>query len=108
MVKLMFGGDAALEYAWVSLRARVAKVRSGELERGASAVEWVVISMIVVTIVAVVGYVISQAEGTFDINTVMAGILVLTAFALLLDAAVGRIETRLMKWQPRSGETERL
>jgi len=64
MVKLMFGGDAALEYAWVSLRARVAKVRSGELERGASAVEWVVISMIVVTIVAVVGYVISQALQT--------------------------------------------
>lgn len=55
-----------------------------------------------------VGYLILQAEGTFDINTVMAGILVLTAFALLLDAAVGRIERRLMKWQPRSGETEKL
>ena len=54
------------------------------------------------------GYLILQAEGTFDINTVMAGILVLTAFALLLDAAVGRIERSLMKWQPRSGETERL
>jgi len=57
----LFGGDAALQYAWVSLRARIARVRSGELERGASAVEWVVISMIVVTIVAVVGYVISDA-----------------------------------------------
>lgn len=55
-----------------------------------------------------VGYLILQAEGAFDINTVMAGILVLTAFALLLDAAVGRIERRLMKWQPRSGETEKL
>jgi NitT/TauT family transport system permease protein len=55
-----------------------------------------------------VGYLILQAEGTFDINTVMAGILVLTAFALLLDAAVGRIEKRLMKWQPRAAETERL
>ena len=29
-----------------------------------------------------VGYLILQAEGTFDINTVFAGILVLTAFAL--------------------------
>ncbi len=57
----LFGGDAALQYALVSLRARIARVRSGELERGASAVEWVVISMIVVTIVAVVGFVISQA-----------------------------------------------
>ena len=55
-----------------------------------------------------VGYLILQAEGTFDINTVMAGILVLTAFALVLDAAVGRIERRLMKWQPRAGETEKL
>lgn len=55
-----------------------------------------------------VGYLILQAEGAFDINTVMAGILVLTAFALALDAAVGRIERRLMKWQPRAGETEKL
>jgi NitT/TauT family transport system permease protein len=55
-----------------------------------------------------VGYLILQAEGSFDINTVMAGIVVLTAFALVLDAAVGRIEKRLMKWQPRSGETEKL
>ncbi len=55
-----------------------------------------------------VGYLILQAEGSFDINTVMAGIVVLTAFALVLDALVGRVETRLMKWQPRAGETERL
>ena len=47
-----------------------------------------------------VGYLILQAEGTFDINTVFAGIMVLTAFALVLDAIVGRIEKRLMKWQP--------
>jgi NitT/TauT family transport system permease protein len=55
-----------------------------------------------------VGYLILQAEGAFDINTVMAGILVLTAFALLLDASVSRLERRLMKWQPRAGETEKL
>jgi NitT/TauT family transport system permease protein len=55
-----------------------------------------------------VGYLILQAEGSFDINTVMAGILVLTAFALALDALVGRIEKHLMKWQPRNGETEKL
>jgi NitT/TauT family transport system permease protein len=55
-----------------------------------------------------VGYLIHQAEMVFDINTVMAGILVLTAFALVLDWAVGRVEKRLMKWQPRSGETEKL
>lgn len=55
-----------------------------------------------------VGYLILQAEGTFDINTVFAGIVVLTAFALVLDAVVGVVEKRLMKWQPRSGETEKL
>lgn len=55
-----------------------------------------------------VGYLILQAEGTFDVNTVFAGIVVLTAFALLLDGLVGRIERRLMKWQPRQGETEKL
>ena len=55
-----------------------------------------------------VGYLILQAEGTFDINSVFAGILVLTAFALLLDWAVTLAERRLLVWQPRSGETEKL
>lgn len=53
-----------------------------------------------------VGYLILQAEGTFDINTVFAGILVLTAFALLLDMAVGVVERRLLLWQPKASETE--
>ena len=55
-----------------------------------------------------VGYLILQAEGSFDINTVFAGIVVLTVFALVLDLAVAVIEKRLMKWQPKSGETEKL
>lgn len=55
-----------------------------------------------------VGYLILQAEGTFDVNTVFAGIVVLTAFALVLDGIVGRVEKRLMKWQPRIGDTEKL
>jgi len=55
-----------------------------------------------------VGYLILQAEGTFDVNTVFAGIVVLTACALVLDGMVGKLEKRLMKWQPRSGETEKL
>jgi NitT/TauT family transport system permease protein len=53
-----------------------------------------------------VGYLIHQAEGVFDINTVFAGILLLTGFALVLDWLVGRIERRLMVWQPRRSETE--
>jgi len=54
-----------------------------------------------------VGYLIHQAEGFFDMNTVVAGILLLTAFALVLDWAVGLLERRLMLWQPRTTETER-
>ncbi len=55
-----------------------------------------------------VGYLILQAEGAFDINTVFAGILVLTAFALALDAIVTLAEKRLLVWRPTQGETERL
>jgi NitT/TauT family transport system permease protein len=55
-----------------------------------------------------VGYLIQQAEGAFDINTVFAGILVLTAFALVLDFAVGRAEKRLLVWRPGQSETEQL
>ncbi|MDB5847050.1 MAG: binding-protein-dependent transport system inner rane component [Rhodoferax sp.] len=54
-----------------------------------------------------VGYLILQAEGTLDVNTVVAGIVVLTACALALDGLVGRLERRLMCWQPRGAETER-
>jgi NitT/TauT family transport system permease protein len=54
-----------------------------------------------------VGYLILQAEGTFDIDTVFAGIVVLTVFALLLDGAVSLVERRLMRWQPRLARSER-
>ena len=55
-----------------------------------------------------VGYLILQAEAVFDINTVFAGILVLTAFALALDAMVTLAEKRLLVWRPTQGETEPL
>lgn len=46
-----------------------------------------------------VGYLIEQAELTFDINTVLAGILTLTACALVLDAIVTLAESRLLRWR---------
>src|SRR3569623_211225 len=55
-----------------------------------------------------VGYLILQAEGVFDINTVIAGIVVLTVFALLLDFMVTKIEARLLVWRPRAAQTEAL
>jgi NitT/TauT family transport system permease protein len=55
-----------------------------------------------------VGYLIQQAEGVFDIDTVLAGILVLTLFALILDFIVTQIERRLLVWRPKAAETEAL
>jgi len=49
-----------------------------------------------------VGYLILQAEAVFDVNTVFAGIIVLTLFALALDALVSVIEKKLMVWRPVS------
>src|SRR5947199_820970 len=54
-----------------------------------------------------VGYLILQAEGAFDINTVFAGILVLTGFALVLDYLVTVVERRLLVWMPSTAESER-
>ena len=55
-----------------------------------------------------VGYLILQAESVFDINTVLAGILVLTAFALALDGFVTLAERKLLVWRPVQGDTEPL
>ena len=49
-----------------------------------------------------VGYLILQAEGVFDVDTVFAGIVVLTGCALVLDGCVTLAETRLLVWQPRA------
>jgi len=52
-----------------------------------------------------VGYLILLAEGVFDINSVIAGILVLTVFALILDTAVSLFEDHFMRWRPVAGQT---
>jgi NitT/TauT family transport system permease protein len=46
------------------------------------------------------GYVIAQAEGTFDTTGVFAGMTVLAAFTLVIDLAVTGIERRLLAWKP--------
>jgi hypothetical protein len=53
-----------------------------------------------------VGYLILQAEGVFDINTVFAGIVVLTVCALVLDGLVGVVEQRLLVWRPSQAATD--
>lgn len=66
---------AALKHAWKSVRARVTQARSGEKERGASAIEWVVISMIAVGLILGAGILISQAVQTKagDVQTCING-----------------------------------
>ena len=49
-----------------------------------------------------VGYLILQAQGVFDVDTVFAGIVVLTGCALALDALVTLAERRFLVWQPRA------
>lgn len=47
-----------------------------------------------------IGYLILQAEGLFDINTVFAGIIVLVVFALILDYSVSVFERYVLVWRP--------
>ena len=46
-----------------------------------------------------VGYLISQAEGTFDTTGVFAGMAVLSAVVLLVGAGVNRLERWLLRWK---------
>jgi len=46
-----------------------------------------------------VGYLISQAEGTFDTTGVFAGMAVLSAVVLLVGWGVGRLERWLLRWK---------
>ncbi len=46
------------------------------------------------------GYLIQQAEGVFDVAGVFAGMFVLAAFVIVIDAVVSLIEKRLLVWRP--------
>lgn len=48
------------------------------------------------------GYVIQQAEGTFDVAGVFAGMFVLSAFVIAIDVLVSVVEKRLLVWKPDS------
>jgi NitT/TauT family transport system permease protein len=46
------------------------------------------------------GYVIQQAEGTFDVAGVFAGMFVLAVFVVAVDMLVTVVEKRLLVWKP--------
>jgi NitT/TauT family transport system permease protein len=50
------------------------------------------------------GYLIQQAEGTFDVAGVFAGMFVLAAFVLVIDWNVTLVEKRLLIWRPVATE----
>jgi NitT/TauT family transport system permease protein len=50
------------------------------------------------------GYLIQQAEGTFDVAGVFAGMFVLAAFVLVIDWIVTLVEKRLLIWRPVATE----
>ncbi|AFU02553.1 ABC transporter permease [Nocardia brasiliensis] len=49
------------------------------------------------------GYLIAQAEGTFDTTGVFAGIAVLCAVVVVVDVGADRAERHLLRWQPVRG-----
>jgi NitT/TauT family transport system permease protein len=51
------------------------------------------------------GYIIQQAEGTFDVAGVFAGMFVLAAFVIVIDGIVSVVERRLLIWRPVAAET---
>jgi NitT/TauT family transport system permease protein len=51
------------------------------------------------------GYLIQQAEGIFDVAGVFAGMFILAAFVLVIDAAVTLVERRLLVWRQDGAET---
>jgi NitT/TauT family transport system permease protein len=50
------------------------------------------------------GYVIQQAEGTFDVAGVFAGMFVLSAFVIVIDMLVTVVEKRLLVWKPAAAD----
>ncbi|MFC8140217.1 hypothetical protein ACFUKV_00365 [Streptomyces paradoxus] len=70
-----YTGIPAVDFLVTFLQARTERARSGELDRGASAVEWVIISAVVVAIVGVVAAIINAAlsEGANKVGDCIKG-----------------------------------
>jgi NitT/TauT family transport system permease protein len=51
------------------------------------------------------GYKIHEAESVFDVTGVFAGMVILSIFVLVIDAAVTLIENRLLVWRPGPSTT---
>jgi NitT/TauT family transport system permease protein len=47
------------------------------------------------------GFLISNAQGTFDTAGVYAGMLIITVVAILAEWGIGTAESRLLRWRPQ-------
>jgi Flp pilus assembly pilin Flp len=65
----------AVDFLIAFLHARVERARSEETDRGASAVEWVIISAVVVAIVGAVALILNQAlsDGATKVSNCIKG-----------------------------------
>jgi NitT/TauT family transport system permease protein len=52
------------------------------------------------------GYVISQAEGTFDTTGVFSGMVVLSLVVVVISSGVSRVERWLLRWKRTTNEAE--
>ena len=57
-------------------------------------------------VAAGMGYLIQQAEGVLDVAGMFAGMFVLAAFVIVIDAVVSLIEKRLLVWRPAPSEAK--
>lgn len=48
-----------------------------------------------------IGYLVAQAQGTFDTTGVFAGLLLTSVVVLLIDMGINRVEEYLLRWRPQ-------
>ena len=51
-----------------------------------------------------IGYLVAQAQGTFDTTGVFAGLLLTSAVVLVIDMGINRVEAYLLRWRPQKDQ----
>jgi sulfonate transport system permease protein len=51
-----------------------------------------------------IGYLVAQAQGTFDTTGVFAGLLLTSVVVLVIDMGINRIEAYLLRWRPQKDQ----
>ena len=51
-----------------------------------------------------IGYLVAQAQGTFDTTGVFAGLLLTSVVVLIIDLGINRVEAYLLRWRPQKDQ----